>query len=29
MFDQQKGETWSIPLPPYFQAAAGKDAAAP
>lgn len=29
MFDRQKGETWSIPLPPYFQAAAGKDAAAP
>lgn len=29
MFDPQKSETWSLPLPPYFQAAAGKDAAAP
>lgn len=29
MFERQKGETWRIPLPPYFRAAAGNDAAAP
>lgn len=28
MFDRQKGETWSIPLPPYFQADSEAEAAA-
>jgi hypothetical protein len=29
MFDTNKGETWSIPLPPYFHAAAADAAATP